>query len=240
MKCESAMPHPVRSSKIAPLKRNAWAFAAARILALLAACVAVIALASKLPAHRPPPFGIVDGEFQLTSHAGERIDSRSLTGSSYAVFFGFTHCPGACSASLMEMVELLRELGAPAERFKVYFITLDPERDTQSVLADFVSAFGPQIVGLTGSEEEVAAAARSFRADYRKAPSEDGGYVIDHSSLIYLVDANGRVADLMTFDLKRSVALAKLRTLLATSSVLIPFEFFGAPASSTGEAPKSQ
>jgi protein SCO1/2 len=137
-----------------------------------AAAVAIILNATTPPPAPPPPF---TSAFRLVSHDGVRVDSGSLPRAPYAVFFGFTSCPAVCSASLMELIAILNEIGRRATEFKVYFVTLDPERDTPAVLGDFASSFGSTIVGLTGSPEEIAAAARSFGVFYRRVPLDGGG-----------------------------------------------------------------
>ena len=119
---------------------------------------------------------------------------------------------------MLEMSSLLREVGREAADIKVFFITLDPERDTAETLTNFLSSFGPEIVGLTGTGEEVARAVKSFRVYYRKVPTEHGDYTIDHSALVYLVDRKGRVVDFLSFDQRHDIALEKLKGLILENS----------------------
>jgi len=182
----------------------------------IAAAILASALASVAISHstdRPAQPSGVEGVFRLQSNIGEIVDSRAMRGRPYAVFFGFTRCAAVCSTTLLEMSNLLRELGREADEFKVFFITLDPERDSAETLTNFLSSMAPAIVALTGSSDEVAQAAKSFRVYYRKLPT-GGDYMIDHTALVYLVDRQGRVADVLSFDEREDIALKKLKSLL--------------------------
>jgi protein SCO1/2 len=109
------------------------------------------------------------------------------------VFFGFTHCPDICPAELQVMSAALDRLGDNANKVVPIFITLDPERDTQSVIADYVKHFGANFVGLTGAPEAVAAAAKAYRVAYAKVEEQGAadGYTVDHSALVYLMGTDG-------------------------------------------------
>jgi protein SCO1/2 len=108
------------------------------------------------------------------------------------VFFGFTHCPDICPAELQVMSQSLDALGPKAAGVVPIFITLDPERDTQAVMAEYVKNFGPRFVGLTGSPEAVAAAAKAYRIAYAKFQEQNASdYSIDHSALVYLMGKDG-------------------------------------------------
>ena len=109
------------------------------------------------------------------------------------VFFGFTHCPDICPAELQVMAAALDELGPKANEIIPIFITLDPERDTPMVVSDYVKNFGPRFVGLTGSSEQIAAAAKAYRVVYSKFQQDktSSDYSIDHSALVYLMGKDG-------------------------------------------------
>ena len=107
------------------------------------------------------------------------------------VYFGYTHCPDACPTALQDMANALDLLGAQKKDVAVVFVTIDPERDTPGVMKDYVAAFEAPIAALTGTAEQVAAAARAYRVYYRKHPEKDGGYSMDHSSIIYVMDKQG-------------------------------------------------
>jgi protein SCO1/2 len=113
------------------------------------------------------------------------------------IYFGFTYCPDVCPTELGLMASALDLLGPDASRVLPVLITIDPARDTAAALADYVSRFHPALIGLTGTEEEIATAARAFRVYYRKIqPPGASDYLMDHSSFIYLVGPDGKVRQL--------------------------------------------
>lgn len=157
----------------------------------------------------------IGGPFALTDHRGREVTERDFHGKPMAVFFGFTHCPDVCPTALGDMTRFMEALGPGADRIHWLFVSVDAERDTPGVVAAYLEAFDPRIVGLGGTEAQLADAARAFRVHYRKVPLNGGGYTMDHSASIFLLDAAGRFAG--TVDNKESddVALAKLRMLAA-------------------------
>lgn len=136
---------------------------------------------------------LIRSEFHLVDHRGQRISAEDFRGRWLLVFFGYTFCPDACPTTLSEVSILMDELGDKGERIQPLFVTIDPDRDTPEVLADYVSAFHPSIVGLTGATEEVAAAASNFRVYYAKVEEEGAAedYLMDHSVYLYLIDPKG-------------------------------------------------
>jgi protein SCO1/2 len=132
------------------------------------------------------------GPFALTTVDGSRVTDRSFRGKWLMVYFGYTFCPDICPTTLMEIGNALVGLGPRAERVQALFITLDPRRDTQIVLADYMASFDPRIMALTGTPEEVAVAAKAYRVFYERHDTDDGGYLYDHSSYVYIMDADGR------------------------------------------------
>jgi len=151
--------------------------------------------------------------FKLQSTQGGVVDSRSLLGRPYAIFLGFTHCPELCATTLLDVQTLVRDAGYGARDMTLYFITLDPERDTSDVLTEYVKAFGDNVVGLTGAERDIAAAAATLRVYYTKRALSDGDYVVDHTALVYLVNSGGEVVDTLVVGEPRAKALQKLRAL---------------------------
>ena len=135
----------------------------------------------------------IGGPFSLIDHNGRPVTSQSYAGEHRLVFFGFTYCPDICPAALQKVTAVLDQLGPKADRLRVLFITVDPDRDTPEQLKLYVSNFHSRTVGLTGSAEQVAAAAKVFRIYYRKVedPSNSDGYTMDHSGFIYLMDEQG-------------------------------------------------
>jgi len=139
----------------------------------------------------------VGGPFRLVDPSGRTVSETDFRGRWMLVYFGYTFCPDLCPTELQTMAAALDRLGPAAAGVVPVFITIDPERDTPDVLAKYVRLFDPRIVGLTGSPSAVAAAARSFRVYYAKVPGKNGApYLMDHSSLIYLMDPQGRLAAL--------------------------------------------
>jgi protein SCO1/2 len=135
----------------------------------------------------------VGGPFTLTDHTGRRVSDADFRGRHMLIYFGFTHCPDVCPGSLQVMSEALARLGRKADRVTPILITLDPERDSPQQLAPYVASFGPRLVGLTGSAQEIAAIARAYRNYYARSKDEraTASYTIDHASLFFLMDANG-------------------------------------------------
>jgi len=105
----------------------------------------------------------IGGPFQLTDQTGATVTEKSLKGKPTLMFFGYTHCPDVCPTSLFEISEVLRAMGPDADRVNAYFVTVDPERDTQSVMKDYLQSFDPHLKGLSGSPEAVAKMIKAYR-----------------------------------------------------------------------------
>jgi len=142
------------------------------------------------------------------------VSEQDFKGHPFLVFFGFTHCPDVCPTTLFEVSEILRSLGPDADRARAVFITVDPERDTPAVMKDYLSSFDPHLAGLTGDPAAVAAVAKVYRVYYKKVPLDQGGYTMDHTAIVYLMDKDGRFV--APFNLKRpaEAAAADLRRYL--------------------------
>lgn len=158
----------------------------------------------------------VGGPFSLTSHEGERIDNRSVAGRPYLVFFGFTHCSEICPTTLFELTDLMSELGADADKFEVLFVTVDPERDTQALLASYMTSFDGRITALRGSSEETETALKAFSAYAKKVPLEGGQYTMDHTTGVYLVGGDGSFGGILDMHEPRETRLQKLRRLVSS------------------------
>ena len=135
----------------------------------------------------------VGGPFELTDQNGKPISDKDLRGKPFLVFFGFTHCPDVCPTALFEVSEILRGLGPDADRVGALFVSVDPERDTPQALKDYLSSDGfPQgTIGLTGSPEQIAQAAKVYRAYYEKV-GEGDAYTMNHSLTVYLMGPDGK------------------------------------------------
>jgi protein SCO1/2 len=174
----------------------------------------VLVVTGRSPLPVGPAAAAVGGPFQLVDQDGKPVSDRDMKGRPFLVFFGFTHCPDVCPTALFEISEVLRTLGADADRTRALFITVDPERDTPAVLKDYLSNFDPHLRGLTGEPAAVNAALKAYRVYARKVPLENGDYTMDHTALVYLMDKDGRFV--APFSLKRTpdAAAADLRRYL--------------------------
>jgi protein SCO1/2 len=143
----------------------------------------------------------VGGPFRLIDQDGKPLSDQDLKGRPFLVFFGFINCPDICPTTLFEMSEVLRRLGPDADRVRGLFITIDPERDTPGKLKDYLSSFDPHLIGVTGDPNAIAAAAKAYRVYTKKVPLEGGNYTMDHTTIVYLMDKEGRFV--APFSLKR-------------------------------------
>ncbi|MCX7345229.1 MAG: SCO family protein [Alphaproteobacteria bacterium] len=156
----------------------------------------------------------IGGPFRLASANGGVVDSQDLAGKPFAVFFGFTRCPEVCPTTMAEMSAALTELGDQGKDLRVFFVTVDPERDTADFLKDYLSSFDPRIEALVPTADELAAMARAFRAFYAKSPTSDGGYTMDHTATVFLMDRQGKLASTISYGEEQATRMAKLRKLL--------------------------
>lgn len=136
---------------------------------------------------------LIGGPFALTDQSGRRVTEKDFLGKVMVVFFGFTNCPDICPSGLQVLSTALDKLGPKADLITPVFITFDAKRDTPEKLALYLKSFHPKIVGLTGSEEDVAAAAKTFKVYYQKTPDEKNpdDYSYDHASLFYVMGKDG-------------------------------------------------
>jgi protein SCO1/2 len=177
----------------------------------LVLCGAILLLAMGPFSPNGPQVAAIGGPFRLTNQNGQTVTDQDFRGRPFLAFFGFTHCPDVCPTTLFEVSEIFRNLGPDADRVGAIFFTVDPERDTPASLKEYMSSFDPRLSGLTGSLEDIAAVAKSYRAIYRKVPLEQGGYTMDHTAIVYLMDKQGRFV--APFSLKRTTetSAAELR-----------------------------
>lgn len=162
----------------------------------------------------PLPLPLSAMGWELTDHQSRRVSARDWLGRPAMIFFGFTWCPDVCPTTLMDIADWLEDLKTDADRLTVALITVDPERDTPEVLANYVQHFDPRLIGLTGSPAQIARAAQDFRVRYEKIPREDGDYTMNHTAGVFLFHADGRFASIIDFHEDRAFALPKLRRIL--------------------------
>ncbi len=160
--------------------------------------------------------------------AGQRILGIDQTGKPVAdaqqagwklVYFGYTHCPDVCPLGLQTMAEALDALGPLGARLTPIFVTVDPDRDTTEVMANYVTFFHPRLVGVTPSTEELKAMAAAWRVKYAKVEIGEGRpYLMDHTASIFLIDAEGVVAGRLSHNMPSDQMAAKIRTVLEPRS----------------------
>lgn len=187
----------------------------ARILVILAAFVAgAFALTAGLmmlaPADRVRPSSI-GGPFEMVDQDGTTVTDADFRGKPFLVFFGFTHCPDICPTKLFEISEVLTRLGKDAEKVNAIFVTVDPERDTPEKLKLYISSFHPRISALSGSRAQVDAIMKAYSAYAKRTPLEGGGYTMDHTSVVYLMDKEGRFIAPFILERSADAAAADLR-----------------------------
>ena len=165
-----------------------------RVLLILAAIAAGALIALAIERFQIVAPVQVGGPFTLVDHDGRRVRDDDFRGRAMLVFFGFTHCPDVCPTALARMSEVLDALGPDADAVRALFVSVDPRRDTPALLKDHVLHFSPRILGLTGSEAEIAAIARAYRVYYRVVgdPATNPNYLVDHSGFVYVMDRAGR------------------------------------------------
>ena len=156
----------------------------------------------------------IGGPFQLTDQSGQTVTDQSLKGRPTLIFFGYTHCPDVCPTTLFEMSEVLKAMGADADRVNAYFVSVDPERDDVGTIKSYLSSFDPHLKGLTGPPATVADVLREYRVYARKVPSKDGDYTMDHTALIYLMDRDGRFVSPFNLNRKPEEAATDLKRYL--------------------------
>jgi protein SCO1/2 len=193
-----------------------------RILVIAAALVVVIFAFAiyQIEARAPEPGSAaqntaqIGGPFQLVDQNGRPVSDRDLLGKPTVIFFGFTYCPDVCPTTLADMTLWLKALGPDADKLNMVYVTIDPERDTPARLKSYLTAFDPRIRGLTGAPQAIAQAAHGYSVYYQKVALQGGEYTMDHSTLIYLMDAKGHMAELVQYGTPNDQVVASLRKLL--------------------------
>ena len=155
---------------------------------------------------RPPLEGArIGGDFALIDKAGKPVRFHDFAGKYRIVYFGFTFCPDACPLDMQKLIQGYAKFAKAepevAARVQPLFISIDPARDTPQAVGEFAAAFSPRVIGLTGREAQVAEAAKMFAVYYRKGePTADGGYLMDHSRIAYLMGPDGKPLALLPVD----------------------------------------
>jgi protein SCO1/2 len=151
----------------------------------------------------------------LTDHAGKKRTMSDFAGKVVVLFFGYTHCPDVCPTTMADMKNAMKLLGDKSDQVQVLFVTVDPQRDTQEVLAQFVPVFDKRFIGLWGSEQETAETLANFKVYSSKVPGQtEGVYTIDHSAGTYVFDKTGKVRLYMEYGQKPADIASDLSKLL--------------------------
>ena len=161
-----------------------------------------------------PLSAAIGGKFSLVDQNGKPFTDADLKGKWQLVFFGYTHCPDVCPTTLNDLSLALDQLGAKEKDVGIVFISVDPDRDTPAVLKSYVESFGGPIEALTGPPDAIAQAAKDYKVFYAKHPRADGGYDMDHSALIYVMDPQGRFTATFTPDDTSDTMATRLKKLL--------------------------
>jgi protein SCO1 len=172
-----------------PSNQTVYAIIGVLVAAMLLAAGGYLFLSGSQPAALTVggPFSLIDGD-------GHPVTDQTWHGKYMLVYFGYTYCPDVCPTTMTNLADALDKMGAKADRLQPLFITVDPKRDTPAVVKQYAAAFGPRIIGLTGSAEQIAGAAKAYRvyyAEHRTGPGPDD-YSMDHSSVLYLMGPDGR------------------------------------------------
>ena len=154
---------------------------------------------------------LVGGPFTLTDHTGKEVTEKDFRGKYTLIYFGYTYCPDVCPGELQLVAAALDQLGDKAEKIQPVFITVDPERDTVDQMAVYVPQFHDRLIGLTGTTKQVAAAAKAYRVYYAKVDDPEATeYLMDHSSILYLMGPDGAYVGHFTYGLKPDELAAKI------------------------------
>jgi protein SCO1/2 len=155
----------------------------------------------------------IGGPFSLTDQTGVTVTEAALQGHPSALFFGYTNCPDVCPATLADITTWLAQLGASSDTLKVYFVTVDPERDTPAHMKSYLEAFDPRITGLTGTRPQIDAMLKEYRVYSRKV-GDRPDYSMDHAASVYLLDAKGEFVGTVDWQEKEESVMAKLKRLV--------------------------
>lgn len=170
-------------------------------IAILLSGLLVLGGAAILMFDKPgaPQASGVGGPFRLAGTNGKTVTEADLKGRPSLVFFGFTNCPDVCPTALQEISAVFDKLG-PKANVAAFFVTVDPERDTVEKLKDYLSSFDPRITGLVGDAEATLKIQKDYRVYARKVPLEGGGYTMDHTAIVYLMDKQGRFVNVFNMN----------------------------------------
>lgn len=198
-----------------------------RILwAVVALTLAGLAVAIVVKRSEPPEAGqaasaaraAIGGPFTLTDTEGRTVTEENLKGKPFAIFFGFTRCPDVCPTTLNDLSLLHQQLGPDGDRLNIVFVSVDPEQDRPEDIKQYLTLFDAPIIGLTGTDEQLAEITRAYRVYFRKVPQGADDYTLDHTATVFLMDADGQFVSTIDLHESREVALRKLQRLIGRSA----------------------
>lgn len=195
------------------IRYGAWAAVAA--LAIGAGYVTVSQMQNGSGGAQVASVASIGGPFTLVRGDGTTVTDKDFAGKPLAIFFGFTFCPDVCPTTLSDLQGWIEQLGPDADKMSYAFVSVDPERDTPQVIGDYVAAFDPRITPLTGSREQIDEVIKAYRVYAKKVPLDGGGYTMDHSAMIYLMDGSNRFVGTIAYEEDPATALQKLKNLIA-------------------------
>ena len=159
-----------------------------------------------------------DLEFELTDHTGQTVTAEDFRGKITMMFFGYTSCQHVCPVALSKLAAATRELGEQADKVEILFVAVDPKRD-KKVLDEYVTEFTPELVGLTGSQEQLKEVAKRYRVAFSyEEPREDGFYIVNHSGAVFVFGPQGKTRLLVDEETKTANITEDLRRLIEQSS----------------------
>ena len=176
------------------------------ISTIAAALMFALAACSPGQSVAPPLEGAsIGGDFSLVDKAGKPVRFHDFAGKYRIVYFGYTFCPDACPLDVQKMMQGYAKFAKAepdvAARVQPLFVSIDPARDTPAAVGEFAAAFSPKLIGLTGTEAQVAEASKMFKGFYSKGePTKDGGYLMDHARIAYLMDPQGKPLAILPID----------------------------------------
>lgn len=186
----------------------------------IAVCVAALFSTALYFVWMPPrPTGMLNPtskpsitqSFELTSHKGNKFTQQNILGKPTLIFFGFLSCPDVCPTTLNDISGWLEALGSDADRMNTIYVSVDPARDTTQSMADYLSSFDRRIIGLTGPEVELQRLTKPLGVFYKKEPTRDDDYTMNHTASVLLLDENGTLSRTIDYHEKRSIAVKKIR-----------------------------
>lgn len=183
------------------------------LLVAIAAVGGIVLAFQRPPSSSSQELATMGGPFTLTGSDGKSFPSSRLNGRPAAIFFGFTNCPDVCPTTLARLVKLRRELGQGDDALSIVFITVDPERDGPADVGSYASLFSAPVIGLTGSPADIERVKKQFGVFSQKVERPGGGYSVDHTASVFLMDRNGHFAATLSPEEGDRVALEKLKRL---------------------------